>query len=72
MLDAEPVLYALANLISDSSMQAAPRRAVVLTPVHIRHAGPAAGSCSDEVDAAYSRKNRVNHWRVKDQPKTHS
>lgn len=35
MLDAEPALYALANLISDS----APRRAVVLAPVHSKRTG---------------------------------
>jgi hypothetical protein len=28
-----------------------------------------AGSCSDEVDAAYSGKNRVNHWKVEDRRK---
>ena len=44
MLDAEPVLYTLVNLIGDSSTQMAPRWVVVLTPIHVGHAGPAAGT----------------------------
>ena len=44
MLDVEPALYALANLIGNSSIQTAPRQAVVLAPIHVDHAGPTAGA----------------------------
>jgi hypothetical protein len=83
-------MYALVNLIDNSWVRTAPRRAVALAPVYVGDAGPAAsaravghlkrtgiqllaaGSCSNEVDGAYSGKNRVNHWRVEDRLKTHS